>query len=117
MLFQKKENQKEWSLKGVQAQSALFWLKWYRIFFRLLFVVICLWGGFLWYYSLYYFHWSDAEKQAYIQSQTHQVNFNENGFGMVLRMLDANDKDYEADAPTLRDMFNEEKNDTIQKAL
>jgi cytoskeletal protein RodZ len=81
------------------------WIHWYKTVFFILFFGICIWGGFLWYYSLYYFQWSPERKQAYIDSQSHQTVLNEKGFKNALEIIDHRANAYQSEPVSVKNIF------------
>ncbi len=82
-----------------------FWLKRYKLIFFLIFFSVCLAGGFLWYYSLYYFHWTPEQKQAYSDEKSHRDTLNTKDFEEVLRSIDNRENIYHSNPVVVRNIF------------
>lgn len=74
------------------------------MFFVLFLGVACL-GVFSWYRSLYAFHWSSNEEQAYRLSKDKQVKFQQERFDAVLDALAARAAEHEKTGGNTRDVF------------
>ncbi len=74
------------------------------MFFVLFLGAACL-GVFSWYESLYAFHWSSNEEQAYRLSKDKQVKFQEGRFDAALDALAARAAEHERTTGIVRDVF------------
>lgn len=83
----------------------LWWLRNYKSIFFVALIGISIWGGFLWYYSLYYFEWSPEQKQSYISAQSKRTVLNKKEFENVLSILDRRDGTYRSEPIVLKNIF------------
>lgn len=72
----------EWA-KGAFA----VWLRRYKVFFLVLFIIVSGIGGYQWYRSLFSYHWNEEERRAYLAATVKETSFNEEKFTRVLEQL------------------------------
>lgn len=104
-MFEKKFDSVGTGAARIAKKLSGLWIRWYKTVFFLVFFGICVWSGFLWYYSLYYFQWSPERKQAYIDSQSHQTVLNEKGFGNALETIDRRAEAYKSEPLSVKNIF------------
>lgn len=104
-MFQKKSGYDGMHASSILKNISSFWLRRYRIIFFTMFISICVWSGFLWYYSLYYFHWSDDQKQTYMNAQSHKSALHIKDFEKVIHVLDNRDSVYASEFPSPHNIF------------
>ena len=83
----------------------LAWYRYFKVFFVLLFLCISLFGSFLWYQSLYNFHWDDSQKKAYIETTTKETNLKQKEFEKLLTSLKERESQHEEESPISRNVF------------
>lgn len=64
-----------------------FWLRRYKLFFLLLFVVVSAIGGYQWRHSLFVYRWSEEERRTYLEATVKETAFDEQQFLRVLDQL------------------------------
>ncbi|QQS16024.1 MAG: hypothetical protein IPK84_01540 [Candidatus Moraniibacteriota bacterium] len=96
---------KKFSFSKALGVAGLWWKKWNSTVFLVLFLAVSGLGVFSWYRSLYAFHWSSDEEQAYRLSKNKQVKFQQNRFDAVLGMIDARVMEHERPPEHFRDVF------------
>jgi hypothetical protein len=104
-MFQKKGLYNGMRVSDIGEKIFSFWLRKYSIVFSVIFFGICAGGGFLWYYSLYYFHWNDEQKQTYIDSQSHKTALNTKDLENVLYVLDNRESVYKSKNTSVKNIF------------
>lgn len=108
-MFQKKAGSGNIDIGDIWDGFVALWSRKYKSVFFTIFLGVCVWGGFLWYYSLYYFQWSPEQKQSYIASQSRRTVFNQAGFEKVLRVLDTRESVYRSESASLKNVFATDK--------
>lgn len=104
-MFQTKNQSIHISFIKIAQAIANFWLRKYKFVFFAIFFGVCIWGIFLWYYSLYFFHWSDDQVKQYTQSQAQQTDLDESRFDKVLAGLHNRDDVYHKPSEMVRNIF------------
>jgi hypothetical protein len=104
-MFEKKSGYNRIQISDIAESVFVFWLRWYKTAFFVVFFGICIWSVFLWYYSLYYFTWSDQQKQAYIESQSHRTELNQKKFEKALDTIDTRRKIYQSEPVSVKNIF------------
>jgi hypothetical protein len=86
--------------------SLHFLLKKNRIFLVIISVAIFGYCAYLWYNYLYQPGWSEAQKQAYIESrQEEKVVFNKNKFNKVISELENRKNNFQKSVENIPDIF------------
>lgn len=67
----------------------LVWLRHYKLLFFFLFVGVALWSGYEWRHNLFVYHWSNDERQRYLEATIKETAFQEKEFLEVLSKLEA----------------------------
>lgn len=81
------------------------WFKHYKKIFIVVFVLIIAAGSYVWYVNLYKAHWSEEQKQQYIQTQEKKEVFKEQDFNETLRIIEERQQAYEAEPLKMQDIF------------
>jgi len=84
---------------------AVFWNRNYKIFLGLFFVFIFLYGGYVWYTSLFKAAWGDEKISEYKASKEKEVSFQENTFEDALEIVDKRKEKYEGNYVNVKDIF------------
>jgi hypothetical protein len=85
-----------------------YWLKYYKLFFILLFLIVLGIGSFIWYDTFYRFGWSDEKKQQYTLTQNRNINLRESEFNQMLETIKKRKQNYESPEESLKDIFKSE---------
>ena len=98
------------SLRGQSITSGFaaigsWWRHHVRSVFFLLFLLVAAAGILSWYWSLFLFHWTDAEEQSYRHSKSAQTVFREDRFTAILEALRTRRERYQADSAPVRNLF------------
>ena len=104
-MFQKTNQSSQSGSAKIIHSICAFWLRKYKLVFFMIFFVLCIWGIALWYYSLYYFHWSNDQIKQYTDSQTHQTDLNEPRFEKALAGLHNREDVYQKPSEMVRNIF------------
>jgi hypothetical protein len=83
------------------------YLRKYKLIFFVLFFGIGASGVLIWYYSLYYFHWTQERKDQYRSEKSKSTTLNSEGFQKVLRNLDERDRRYSSEKESANSFFAE----------
>jgi len=96
---------KNFSFEKLLTTAGLWWRRWSSLIFSVLFLAVIGLGVFTWYESLYLFHWSQGDEQAYRLSKNQQVKFQQEKFDAVLGALDDRAGKHRGAPGTFRDLF------------
>lgn len=74
----------QFSLQGIM----LFWYRYHRLFFGVLFVCVLIFSVWQWYASFYGHAWSDTEKKSFLTSYVKETDFKSDRFGQNVQDFD-----------------------------
>jgi hypothetical protein len=83
----------------------LFWFRFARTFFRVLFLLVLCGGVFVWYDNVYRGGWNDAQKKQYIETTSKETVFKENDFLKAVDMAKKKSDLFTRDVSVTRDLF------------
>jgi hypothetical protein len=95
-------------LKKIPAIIFSYWLKYYKLFFILLFLITLGFSLFFWYDTFYRFGWSDEKKQQYTVTQNRNINLKEKEFNQMLEVIEKRKQSYNAPPDKIKDIFKSE---------
>ncbi|MDD5084065.1 MAG: hypothetical protein PHT88_04045 [Candidatus Moranbacteria bacterium] len=104
-MFEKKNGYNKIRVADIAESAFSVWLRRYKAVFFILFFGICAWSAFLWYYSLYYFHWDEQQKQEYRAAQSHLTTLDKKGFDKVLDVAENRRETYTSEPAVVRNIF------------
>lgn len=84
------------------------WSKWnknYKIMFSLFFGAVLIFGGYVWYRSLYQSAWDDQKRSEYETAKNNSVVFRENDFKSSLEIYKKRKEEFEKPSENIRDIF------------
>lgn len=81
------------------------WYRHYKLWFAILFLGTLLWGGYLWYFNIYQYRWSDAQKKEYLQSHFKETSLKEKEFQMLVQGLRDRAGEYKTAPSVERNIF------------
>jgi hypothetical protein len=82
-----------------------FWNKFYKLALVVLFLIISLYGAYLWYWYLYKFKWSSEKINQYINSHDQEVKFKEEDFRKVINEIEKRKNAYSEAAKPIKDIL------------
>jgi len=77
-------------------------IRWFPL---ILLIVLCSYGGYLWYSYVYQAHWSDTRKQSYISDKDKGTIFDRAKFDAVVSEMERTENDYGNNPDNLSDIF------------
>ncbi|MCW1888175.1 MAG: hypothetical protein KIH67_001320 [Candidatus Moranbacteria bacterium] len=83
----------------------LAWYRYFKVIFALLFLAVIGWGSFIWYQSLYNFHWNDEQKKSYMETVTKETNLKQKEFDKLLASLKERESKHNEESPIDRNLF------------
>ncbi len=81
------------------------WIKRYRILFFFLFLIVSGWGGYEWYMGLERYHWTDEERQDYLQRTVKETTFEKDKYTEALAARDKLAAEHATPPAPARDLF------------
>ncbi|MBP6889409.1 MAG: hypothetical protein KBC83_03905 [Candidatus Moranbacteria bacterium] len=88
---------------------SLFWYRWYRRAFLVLFVVISALGAWYWYYNLYQYSWNEETKKTFLDSHAQETDLKEAIFKKEISAMQERQKRYESGVSLEHDFFRLER--------
>jgi hypothetical protein len=83
----------------------VFWYRYYKILVFTGFLLVLFFGGWSYYYSVYWYRFSDEEKKQYVDSYFKETNFKEARFHEVVDSLTARAAIHERKSELKRNIF------------
>jgi len=86
-------------------KMASFWNRFFKLFLALFFLGIVAWGGYLWYFNLYRAEWSEAEKNAFLNTQSKETEFKKDTLDKVMQKIKAREEKFSQEVISAKNIF------------
>ncbi len=86
-------------------QITLAWYRYFKLFFVILFFGITVYGGYIWYSSLYHYEWNEAQKKSFAEKTFTETNLKEKEFSRLLEMLKKRSEEQQNPLTVSRNLF------------
>lgn len=93
------------SLSSIRKKGFNVWIRRYKWLFVLTFLILTGFVAYQWHYDLYRYHWTDGERQAYLETTAKETAFQEKKFRDVLARLERDQETHTQTHETERDLF------------
>ena len=93
------------NFKELGNKISLLWNKFYKLVLAIFFLIVSLWGAYLWYWYLYKFEWNSEKINQYINSNDQEVKFKEEDFKKIINEIERRKKAYDEDAKSVKDIL------------
>jgi hypothetical protein len=86
-------------------RALILWYRYYKLVLFLVFLLTLSYGGWVYYYNVYQYHFTDAEKKQYVDSYYKETTFKEARFQEMVDRLTTRARMHEVTLDLKRDIF------------